>query len=211
MKKDLSSVRKQIVEIGRRSYEKSYIASNDGNISARIGKTKIVITPAGVNKGFMEPSDLVLVDIRGKLIGNGEPSSEIYMHLKIYEERPDIVCVCHLHPLYSTGFAVAGIPIEDNILSETVISLGRIILVDYGTPGTEELFSRLKPHLHLSDAFLLANHGALTLGKSVFDAYNKMETLEHTARINFIAKQIGKINKLSKEEVGKLTARRGKF
>jgi L-fuculose-phosphate aldolase len=119
--------------------------------------------------------------------------------------------VCHLHPLYATGFAVAGIPLDQDVLSEAVIVLGKIPLVEYGTPGSEELSSKLLLHLRDSDAFLLANHGALTVGANVFDAYNKMETLEHVAQIVFIAKQLGNLNILSAEQIQKLTALREKF
>jgi L-fuculose-phosphate aldolase len=205
-------LKKNIIEVGKRAYARSYVASNDGNISARIDKKSVLITPTCVSKGFMKASDLVIIDMEGKVVGSKKkPSSEVFMHLQIYKERPDINSVCHLHPPYATGFAVAGIPLEENVLSEAVISLGKITLVEYGMPGTEDLYSKLRPHLQNSDAFLLANHGALTVGKSVFDAYNKMETLEHVAQIMFIAKQLGNINTLSTEDLGKLIAIREKF
>jgi L-fuculose-phosphate aldolase len=116
-----------------------------------------------------------------------------------------------LHPPYATGFSVAGIPLDQDVLSEAVIVLGKVPLVEYGTPGSEELYSQLLFHLRDSDAFLLANHGALTVGKDIFNAYNRMETLEHVAQIVFIAKQLGNLNILSAEQVQKLTALREKF
>jgi L-fuculose-phosphate aldolase len=212
LKKILISLKKEIIEIGKRVYARGYVASNDGNISARIDKKHILITPTGISKGFMKASDLIVVDMHGRIIsGKRKPTSEIQMHLQIYKERADINSVCHLHPPYATGFAVAGIPLDQDVLSEAVIVLGKVSLVEYGTPGSEELYSKLLPHLRDSDVFLLANHGALTVGMDVFDAYNKMETLEHVAQIVFIAKQLGNLNILNAEQVQKLTVLREKF
>jgi L-fuculose-phosphate aldolase len=212
LKKSLVSLKKEIIEIGKRVYARGYVASNDGNISARINKKHILITPTGISKGFMKMSDLIVVDMNGKVIsGKKKPSSEIQMHLHIYKERTDVNSVCHLHPPYATGFAVAGIPLDQFILQEVIITLGTIPLVPYGTTGTEELYKPLLPVLQNYDAFLLANHGALTVGTDVFNAYYKMETLEHVAQIVFIAKQLGNLNILSAEQVQKLTALREKF
>jgi L-fuculose-phosphate aldolase len=205
-------MKNNIIEAGKRAYVRGYVAANDGNISARIDKKHVLITPTGINKGFIKASDLIIVDMNGKIIsGKRKPTSEIQMHLQIYKERTDVNSVCHLHPLYATGFAVAGIPLDQDVLSEAVIVLGKVPLVEYGTPGSEELYSKLLLHLRDSDAFLLANHGALTVGTDVFDAYNKMETLEHVAQIVFIAKQLGNLNILSAEQVQKLTVLREKF
>jgi len=204
-------MKNNIIESGKRAYARGYIAANDGNISARINKKHVLITPTGLNKGFMKASDLVVVDMNGKIVnGKRKPSSEIQMHLQIYKERKDVNSVCHLHPPYATGFAVAGISLDQDVLSEAIIVLGKVPLVEYGTPGSEELYGKLLFHLRDSDAFLLANHGALTVGSDVFDAYNKMETLEHTAHIIFIAKQLGNINTLNAEQVKELEALRKK-
>jgi L-fuculose-phosphate aldolase len=133
------------------------------------------------------------------------------MHLQIYKDRPDVQSVCHAHPPYATGFAVAGIALDKCILPEVVIVLGGIPLVEYGTPGTEEFYKPVLKFLPNHDAFLLANHGALTIGKDVFNAYYKMETLEHFAHIAFVAQQLGHMNTLNKEQVQKLTDLRTKF
>ena len=212
MKQNLVSMKNNIIEAGKRAYARGYVAANDGNMSVRIDAKRILITPTGVSKGFMKASGLVLVNMSGRIMsGKKKPSSELFMHLQIYKERTDVNSVCHLHPPYATGFAVAGIPLDQDVLSEAVIVLGKVSLVEYGTPGSEELYSKLLLHLRDSDVFLLANHGALTVGKDVFDAYNKMETLEHVAQIVFIAKQLGNLNILSAEQVQKLTALREKF
>jgi L-fuculose-phosphate aldolase len=212
LKNSLISLKKEIIEIGKRVYARGYVASNDGNISARINKKHILITPTGISKGFMKMNDLIVVDMNGKIVnGKKKPSSEVFMHLQIYNERPDVNSVCHVHPPYATGFSVAGIPLYQDILSEVIISLGNIPLVPYGTPGTEEFYKPLLPLLQQYDAFLLANHGALTVGTDIFNAYFKMETLEHYAHILFIAKQLGNVNTLNAEQVHKLAALREKF
>jgi L-fuculose-phosphate aldolase len=209
MKENLTTLKKAIIHVGRRTYERGYIASNDGNISARIDKKYVLITPSGVSKGFMNGSDLIIIDFNGKLVkGNGKPSSESLLHLQIYKERPDVKSVCHAHPPYATGFAVAGIPLDQNILPEVIIALGTIPLVPYGTPGTEEFSKPLLPILKHYDAFLLANHGALTVGSTVLDAYNKMETLEHFAKIFFVAQHLGRVNILTDEQTKILIERR---
>jgi L-fuculose-phosphate aldolase len=212
LKQSLVSLKKNIIEAGKRAYARGYVASNDGNISARIDKKYVLITPTGMSKGFMKASDLIVVDMHGKIIrGKRNPSSEIQVHLQIYKERADVNSVCHLHPPYATGFSLAGIPLDQDGLSEVIISLGNIPLVPYGTPGTEDFYKPLLPLLQRYDAFLLANHGALAVGTDVFNAYFKMETLEHYAHILFIAKQLGNVNTLNAEQVQKLAALREKF
>ncbi len=212
MQKSLYQLRREIIEVGRRTYERGYVASNDGNISARVDENRVLITPTGVSKGFMKEEDLVLVDMDGKVLTPGKrASSEVFMHLRIYKERPDVNSVCHAHPIYATGHAVAGLSLEKCVLPEVIIVLGGIPLVEYGEPGTEEFFKPILKYLKDHDAFLLANHGALTIGSSVLNAYHKMETLEHFAHISFVAQQLGRVNVLPKEDVQALLEARRRY
>ena len=209
---NLLTLKREIVEVGRRVYQRGYVASNDGNISARLDEKRVVITPTGVSKGFMTPEDLIVIDMDGKVVsGTKKPSSEMFMHLSVYKHRPDVMSVCHAHPPYATGFAVAGIPLDKCILPEVIIVLGGIPIVEYGTPGTAEFFQPVLKIIDKYDAYLLANHGALTIGKDVVNAYHKMETLEHFAHIAFVAQQLGHMNVLNSEQVRKLTDLRSKF
>lgn len=209
---NLITLKRELVEVGRRVYQRGYVASNDGNISARLDDKRVVITPTGVSKGFMTPEDLIVVDMEGKVVaGTKKPSSELFMHLSVYKYRKDVMSVCHAHPPYATGFAVAGIPLDKCILPEVIIVLGGIPIVEYGTPGTPEFFKPVLKIIDHYDAFLLANHGALTIGKDVVNAYHKMETLEHFAHIAFVAQQLGHMNVLNTEQVRKLTDLRTKF
>jgi L-fuculose-phosphate aldolase len=208
----LEALKKELVAIGKRVYERGYVASNDGNISVRIDKNSILMTPTGVSKGFMKPQDLLIVDTEGNLIaGKNKPSSESNMHIQIYKDRHDVNSVCHAHPPYATAFAVAGMPLDKMILPEAVIVLGKVPVVEYGTPSTKELYNSISKYILDFDAFLLANHGAVTVGHSLLNAYHKMETVEHTAKIQFIAMQIGRVGEIDKKQVVKLIGLREKF
>ncbi|MBF0301331.1 MAG: class II aldolase/adducin family protein [Oligoflexia bacterium] len=208
----LNSLKNDILEVGRRVYAKGQVAANDGNISIRLDENHILITPTGISKGFMTAKDLIVVNFDGVVVqGTRKPSSEVFMHLEIYKQRADVESVLHSHPPYATGFAVVGVPLDQYVLPEVIISLGTIPLVEYGTPGTEEFYRPLIPLLKTYDAFLLANHGALTVGNSVYNAYFKMETVEHFAYISFIARQLGKVNVLDDKKVKKLIDLREKY
>ena len=212
MAKNLFTLRKEILHVGKRVYDRGYVASNDGNISARIDDKRVLITPTGISKGFMTQEDLVVVDYDGKILsGNKKPSSEVFMHLQIYKDRPDVNSICHSHPPYATGFAVAGEALDQCVLPEVIIVLGEVPLVEYGEPGTEEFYRPVRKYLKDHDAFLLANHGTLTIGKDVLNAYHKTETLEHFAKIAFIARTLGHVNVLGKKEVQKLFDARKRY
>jgi L-fuculose-phosphate aldolase len=205
MSSSLYTLRRDIVEAGRRVYNRNFVASNDGNISARLDQRRVVITPSGVSKGFLAPDDLVVVDYEGRILeGRKKPSSELFMHLRIYKERSDVNGVVHAHPPKATGFAVAGIPLTQCVLPEVIVSLGGIPLAEYGTPGTGEFYEPVLKYLKDYDAFLLENHGALTIGPDVMAAYFKMETLEHFAHIALTAIQLGNLNALKETDVQKL-------
>ena len=205
-------LRADIVEIGRRLHDRGFVASNDGNISVRIGDDRLVTTPTGVSKGFMTPDMMVTTDLSGrKLAGDRKPSSELLMHLAVYEHRPEIRAVVHAHPPTATGFAVAGIPLDRAVLAEVVTTLGSIPIADYGTPSTSELADAVRKHIRAHDGLLLANHGALTIADELFAAYYKMETVEHFARISLVARQLGRELLLSREEVDRLQGLRDRY
>lgn len=212
MQKNILALRREICHIGRRVYERGYVASNDGNISVRLDDERVLITPSGVSKGYMKPEEMCVIDMSGKLLrGSVKPSSEAKLHLKLYEERPDISSVCHAHPPYATGFAVAGLPLDQCVLPEVVVALGGIPLAEYGLPGTDDIFKPLLKYIKDHDAFLLANHGAVTIGPSLLNAYHKMETLEHFAHILFVAKALGQVNVFDRGQVEGLLDLREKF
>jgi L-fuculose-phosphate aldolase len=206
------TLRADIVEIGRRLHARGFVASNDGNISARIDDGRLLATPTSVSKGFMTPDMLVVTDMSGRrLAGGREPSSELLMHLAVYAERPDVRAVVHAHPPLATGFAVAGIPLDRAVLAEVVTTLGSVPIADYGTPSTAELPAAVRKYIKAHDGLLLANHGAVTAGRDVYSAYYKMETIEHFARISLVARLLGRERVLSREEVLRLQELRGSY
>ena len=205
-------LRADIVEAGRRLYARGFVASNDGNISARIDDTRLITTPKSVSKGFMTPDMMVIVDYDGKKIaGDRDASSELPMHLEIYRHRPDVGAVVHSHPPLATGFAVAGIPLTRAVLAEVITTLGSIPIAEYGTPSTAELPDAVRKYIKAHDGMLLANHGAVTCGATVMAAYYKMETIEHFAKISLVARLLGREHLISREEVERLQGLRGTY
>ena len=207
-------IKKQICEIGKRIYNKGMVASNDGNISVKIGENEFLCTPTGVSKGFMTPEYICKVDANGKVIQANpgfKPSSEIKMHMRVYRERPDVTSVVHAHPLYATSFAIAGIPLTEPIMPEAVIALGCVPIAEYGTPSTEEIPDAISKYLQHYDAVLLANHGALSFSDSLLSAYHKMESLEFYAQLLYQAKVLGGPKQLTESQVQRLYEIRRQF
>lgn len=205
-------LRSDIVEVGRRLWDRGYVAANDGNISVRLDDRRLLTTPAGVSKGFMSPDMLVVTDFAGnKLAGDRKPSSELKMHLQVYRDRPDANAVVHAHPPTATGFAVAGIPLDRAVLAEVVTTLGSIPIAEYATPSTDELPAACSKYLKAHDGLLLANHGALAIGPDLFTAYFRMETIEHFARITLVTRTLGREHLLSRQEVQRLQGLRGMY
>lgn len=205
-------IREQICEIGRRVWLKGWVASNDGNISMKLDNNTVITTPTGVSKGFMVPDMLAKVDLDGNVLtGKLKPSSEIKIHLEAYKRRDDVRAFLHAHPPITTGFAVANIPLDFKTLPEIIISLGQIPLAKYGTPSTTELSDSISELLICHDAILLANHGAITVGKDVMNAYYKMESVELFAKITLTAHQLGGMKPISEPDIEKLEKVREQF
>ena len=202
-------VARAVCRTGRRLAERGLIAGTDGNLAARCGRDRVLVTPTGRDKGELEPADLVEVDLAGNVVrGAGQPSSELGMHLAILSLRPDVAAVVHAHPPVATGFAVAGKMLGDGALAELVTLFGTVPVVPYGAPGTPELGERVKPFAREHDALLLANHGAVTVGPTMESACYRMESLEQGARILLVARLLGGARPLSPEEIERLVAPR---
>lgn len=199
-----AKARKLIIEVGKLLYERSYVVSSDGNVSIRLDENLILATPTMTSKGRMTEDGLALTDLEGKALNDQKASSELAMHLLIYKMRPDIKAVCHAHPPYGTAFAVAGLAIDQPILSEVILTLGCVPLTGYGTPSTAELTESMKPYVEHHNALLMANHGAVAYGEDLWQAFDRLETLEHTAKIAILAKPLGGANDLPKDAIEKL-------
>ncbi len=202
-----------IIDIGKRMYARGFVAANDGNISCKVGPNAIWATPTGVSKGFMKPEMLVKLDLTGKVLqGSSRPSSEIKMHLRVYEENPNVMAVTHAHPPIATAFAVAGIGLEKPILTEGVTTLGVVPVAKYATPGTQEVPDSIAPFVNSYNAVLLSNHGALTWGKDAYEAFYRLESVEYYASLlMYTGNIIGKQNPLSCGQVQTLIDNRKNF
>jgi L-fuculose-phosphate aldolase len=195
-------------------YSKGFVSATDGNVSVRLENGNFLTTRSGINKGSVTEQDLVEVDATGKPTTsnlkpetiNYKPSTEFGMHLFIYQQRPDVNAVVHAHPVYATGFAAARVPLTSCVFPEVIVGLEAIPLAEYATPSTEEVAQSIAPFVKQTDAILLANHGVVTYGKDLWDAYFKMEKVEHAAHITFIAKMLGGEKLLSQEDINKLRA-----
>ena len=200
-------VKQQICEIGSRIYKNGFVAANDGNITVKIGDNELLTTPTGISKGFMTPDMIIKVNMSGEVLSSNskyKPSSELKMHLRVYKEREDVFSVIHAHPPYATGFAIAGIPLTKQIMPEAIISLGSVPIAAYGTPSTDEIPNAVSKYLQDYDAVLLENHGALSYGSDLINAYYKMESLEFYAKLTFISTLLGGPKELSNDQIEKL-------
>jgi L-fuculose-phosphate aldolase len=199
------ALRQDLVRFGKMLHNQGFVAATDGNLSVRLDDTRFLVTPTCFSKGMMEPEDMVVVDVQGRrLSGSYNPSSEIAMHLTIYRMRPDVGAVVHAHPCTATGFASAGIALDEPLCSEVVITLGAVPLAPYATTGTMELSDSLLPFIPFHDAILMANHGVVTYGEDICRAYMRMEAVEHYAKIVMTTRQLGSARSLNSRQVEKL-------
>lgn len=212
MKRPEQQHRADLVRVCHLIHEKGWVAMNDGNVSVRLEDARILCTPTAVSKGFVELDDLIVVDMQGQRVeGKREPTSEILMHMNVYALRPDVRSVVHAHPPVATGFATAGRALDKALLPEVIIGLGAVPLAAYGLPGTPALSEGMRPFIPNYDALLLENHGCTTFGSDVWQAFFRMEVVEHFARITFVAEMLGGAKALPREEVEKLFASRERY
>ena len=203
-----AQIRMAICEVGRRLWLKDLVGGTEGNISARIGENRFLITPSGAAKGTMNPEDLLICDAAGKkLAGSGNVSSEFRLHTEIYEHRPDCQSVVHAHPPVATAMSVAGVTIPDDVMPESAIVLGRVAFVPFAMPGTEEVAAAIRPFLADHKTLVLSHHGACSMGNDVFDAGNRMEILERVSTVLMYAEQMGGFRRLSPEAMEYLAER----
>jgi L-fuculose-phosphate aldolase len=206
-----SSLRAQLVEIGRRLHARELIGAGEGNVSCRLAADRFLVTPSGANKGYLAPGDLVVVDAAGAVVeGTGRASTELRMHLAAYAARPDVAAIVHAHPITAVALTVAGVPPPNDLVPEAAVTLGEIAVAPFATPGTDEVPASLAPLLPRHDVILLARHGALALGRTLDEAFDRMETLERVARIALVARVAGRCEPLPAEAVAKVLAAAGK-
>jgi len=201
---DEQTARRDLIRVCHLMYERSYVVSSDGNISVRLDDGRILATPTMTCKGRMTDDLIAVTDIDGRKLNDRKASSELAMHTLIYRERPDVKAVCHAHPPHGTAFAVAGLAIDQPILSEVILTLGCVPLASYGTPSTDELTQQMQPLVKHHNALLMANHGAVAYGGDLWQAWDRLETLEHTAKIAILARMLGGSKNLPADAIEKL-------
>jgi len=210
-----AALREEVVRVCRLIWEKGFVAASDGNASVRLGQDRLLVTPSGFSKGFLSPSDIVVTDMEGKPIRSFshdssklKPSSEILLHLEVYRQRPDVQAVVHAHPPLAIAFTIAGISLAQCVLPEVVVNLGSIPTTAYATPSTPEGPQVIRDLIRDHDALILDRHGTVTVGKTLFEAYMKLEKIEHLAQVTLAARQLGRVGLLPQAEVRKLVEMR---
>lgn len=204
---DEKRLRAELVAVCRRLHQQGLIAAGEGNVSARLGGGRFLVTPSGVGKATLRPGDLLVVDAAGKrLAGKGRPTSELSMHLAAYAARPDALALVHAHPLTAVAFTVAGLPPPNDLLPEASVVLGPVAVAPFATPGTPEVAASLAPLLAGHDVLLLERHGALALGATPGQACDRLETLERVARVALVARLLGRCQPLPAEAVARVVA-----
>ena len=207
----MKELRATIVAAGRRLDRLGFVPATDGNLSVRLAPGLLLVTPSGRAKGELAEDDLLVTDLDGHVVeGRGSPSSELPMHLAVYRRRADVNAVVHAHPPTASGFAVAGLDLTGPVLPEVLLTVGPVPLARYATPATEEIPLSLVPFLDRHDAFLLANHGVLALGKDLSEALHRMERVEHLARVDLVARLLGVPRELTPEQTAALFAAAGR-
>src|SRR5437763_8047662 len=201
---DEQTARRDLIKICHLMYKRSYVVASDGNVSVLLDDGRILATPTMTCKGRMSEDLIAITDLEGRALNNRRASSELAMHLLTYRARPDVNAVCHAHPPHGSAFAVAGLAIDQPILSEVILTLGCVPLAEYGTPSTEELTDAMRPLVKNHNALLMANHGAVAYGADVWQAFDRLETLEHTAKIAILSRALGGARNLPPDSIEKL-------
>mgnify|MGYP000945618549 CR=1 FL=1 len=202
---DEPAAREQVVEACRRMHQQGLIAGGEGNVSVRLSATRLLVTPSGVNKGFLEPSDLVVIDREGRPeVAGARVSTEVKVHLAAYRARPDIGAVVHAHPPTAIAFTLAGLSLDQRLVPESVVALGEIPTAAYATPSTADVALGIERLLRDHDVVMMERHGSVCVGANVLAACDRLESLEHTARISFLARSLGSPVPLPADEVARL-------
>ncbi len=206
-------LREEILRVARLMWERGYVAATDGNLSARLGPDRLLVTASGRSKGFLSAGDVIALDLEGRpsggYRGRGErPSSEILMHLEVYRQRPEVQAVIHAHPPLATAFSIAGVSLARCVIPEVIVTLGGIPTTGYATPSTAEVPESIRQAIQHYDAIIMSHHGSLTVGRDLWEAYLRLEKVEHTAQITLAAHQLGHVGTLSPAAVAQLAEMR---
>ena len=207
-----AGLRRDLVRFSKWVHRLGHTPGTSGNLSVRLDQRRLLVTPTGMSKGLLRPVDMVVVDLCGRLLeGTRKVTSEVSMHLAIYQQRPDVCAVLHAHPPVATAFACSGRALDEMLCQEAVMTLGVVPLAHYATTGTDEVAASLVPHIGGHDGILLANHGAVSYGRTLLEAFQRMETIEHIAQVSLVAHQLGSAAPLTALQVEHLHAAKAKY
>jgi L-fuculose-phosphate aldolase len=206
---DIPRARRDVAEICRSMYERGYIVARDGNVSVRIGDKRILATPSGGRKGHLRPEAMVLCDSSGAPVRGetGRPSAELAMHVEVYRSRPDVTAVVHAHPPCAIAHTVVGVPLSDPLMPEVLCDLGEILTIPYTTPTTEQVPRAIREPIRKHDVLLLERHGSITVGATLAEAYDRLEILEHAAKVSLMSRTLalgGRVTGLSEQQRSEL-------
>ncbi|MEW6071601.1 MAG: class II aldolase/adducin family protein [Planctomycetota bacterium] len=206
-------LRGALCRVGALCYQKGYISGADGNLSARLPDGTVLITPSGAMKGFLEPHHIAHLDAGGRPLDDGpRGSSEAGIHLVAYAERPDVRAVIHTHPPHAVALTIAGIDMQVPIIPEIIVTIGGVPTTPFATPGTPELGESIREIVRCSDTLIMKNHGAVTVGSNLMDAFKKLDMVEHMARILWLAHAVrGGVEPLPPAAVEKILATRARL
>ncbi|MGQ9502467.1 MAG: class II aldolase/adducin family protein [Anaerolineae bacterium] len=212
------TLREEMVRIGRLMYERGYVVANDGNLSARLDENLVLCTPSGLCKGMMSPDQMIIVDMEGRKVGQATaanrdlvPTSEVFMHLEAYRQRPDVQAVVHAHPPTTVALSIAGVSLANCMLPEVIVNLGLVPTTQYATPASLENVSAIRELIINHDGIVLQRHGVLTVGRCLLEAYMRLEAIEQIAKITVILEQLGRGEPLPPAQVEKLLEQRRKM
>lgn len=216
MNQQLWKIKQQVCEIGQRIWQRGFCAGNEGNHSVRIGENRVLCTPTGISKGFLEPADLCVVDMEGKQVEKNpkgrKRTSEVLVHLAIYKKFPEVGAVIHSHPPHAVAFCLANIPLPEGVHPEAEVFLGRTVFANYATPGGPDLpmsfMDKLTP---LTNTILMANHGSISIGKDLTESYYRLEILDNYCKQLLLARQLGKVNVLNNQQMDELLKVKQRF
>lgn len=205
-------LRRELVRFSRLIARLGFAPGTSGNLSVRLNRDYLLVTPTGVSKRLLEPTDPVIVDLHGRLVaGSRNATSELGMHLAIYNRRPDVHAVLHSHPPIATAFACSGRGLDDRLCQEAIMTLGTVPLAPYATTGTDEVAASLAPFIPGHDAMLMENHGLVTCGATLLQAFLWTETVEHLAQVGLACHQLGSPHLLGAAQVEQLHRARAKY
>ncbi len=204
----LHATREALARAARHLYERGHNAPFDGNLSARVGDDRLLTTPTGRHKGQLTPADIAELRWPSCDAVRGQASSELSLHRRIYEARPEVRAIAHAHSPHTVALTIAGVDLRQPVVPEAYMMLGAVATVPYVRPTTDEIAELAAPLARDHDVFVLERHGPVALGRTLEEAVVRLETLEHVAQMTILARTLGPVAPLDAASIAALEALR---